>query len=269
MGNLCRFHDIKYDSDFHVKFTAWLKKKEIKWGINSTRNNYHIASQITLDNILKSLDKLPINYRIFGLFVLSTGLRTEEAIVAFNNHSKICRDGVMELFWDRKTKKTNAVFCHPKLHDKIHYIINKSGLKRNMKSSILGCELRYLRKLNYTLVATKIDPLLAEFMQGRRGNISQRHYFLPLMKNNYSEWNSNANPLESFIENWIVHVDGGKKGIKETHAFYKYKMEEMGEKPLNIRQFGREFEVYFEQGKNNGERFWIGIDFKEPIQTTF
>ena len=188
MGNLCRYHDIKYDTDYHAKFTAWLKKKEIRWNIKSSRNNYQIASQMPLQDVLFSLAKICPRYRIFGLFVLTSGLRTEEAIVAFNNHDKICRDGVMEMFWDRKTKKTNAVFCHPLLHNKIQGTVNKTGIKRNMKSAILGCELRYLRKLNFTIVATKIDPLLAEFMQGRRGNISQRHYFLPLMKNNYSKW---------------------------------------------------------------------------------
>jgi len=94
----------------------------------------------------------------------------------------------MEMFWDRKTKKTNAVYCHPSLHGLLTLKVNKTGIKRNMKSSILGCELRYLRKLNYTINATKIDPLLAEFMQGRRGNVSQRHYFLPLMSNNRKKW---------------------------------------------------------------------------------
>jgi len=188
MGNLCRYHDIKYDTDLHEQFIAWLKKKEIKWNVRSNKNNYHIASQISLKDVLSSLGKLPMEYRIFGLFVLTSGLRTEESIVAFNNHSKICHDGIMELFWDRKTKKTNAVFCHPKIHGKILYSVNKSGIKRNMKSSILGCELRYLRKLNYTINATKLDPLLAEFMQGRRGNVSQRHYFLPMMNNYRNKW---------------------------------------------------------------------------------
>jgi intergrase/recombinase len=189
MGNLCRYHDIKYDTNLHEQFTSWLKKKEIKWNTAHSGNNYHIASQISLNDVLASIDSLPPKYRIFGLFVLTTGLRTEESIMAYNNHSKICRDGVMELFWDRKTKKTNAVFCHPKIHDKITGNVNKSGIKRHMKSSILGCELRYLRKLNYTINATKLDPLLAEFMQGRRGNVSQRHYFLPLMNNYQRKWN--------------------------------------------------------------------------------
>jgi len=188
MGNLCRFHDIRYDTNLHEQFTSWLKRKEIKWNVTSNRSNYHIASQISLDDVLASIDSLPQKYKMFGLFVLSTGLRTEESIVAYNNHSKICRNGVMELFWDRKTKKTNAVFCHPEIHNKITSTINKSGIKRHMNSKILGCELRYLRKLNYTINATKIDPLLAEFMQGRRGNISQRHYFLPLMSNNQKKW---------------------------------------------------------------------------------
>jgi len=187
-ANLTRYLDIKNDTSFHEEFTKWMKKKEIRWSIRNNRNNYFIANQISLKDVLGSIRKLPRKYRIFGLFVLVSGLRTEESMMAFNNHSKICHDGIMEMFWDRETKKTNAVYCHPKLHDSISYTINETGLRRNLKSSILGCEIRYLRKLNYTVNATKIDPLLAEFMQGRRGNVSQRHYFLPLMNNNRKKW---------------------------------------------------------------------------------
>ena len=53
---------------------------------------------------------------------------------------------------------------------------------------MLGCQIKYLRKINFTMVATKIDPLLTEFMQGRRGSVSQKHYFLPLMQNNRKKW---------------------------------------------------------------------------------
>jgi len=188
MGNLCRFHDIKYDTDLHQQFISWLKKKEIKWSANTNRNNYYIAKQMSLEDVLTSIYRLPERYRIFGLFVLVSGLRTEESITVFNNHSKICNDGILEMFWDRKTKKTNAVFCHPKLHKLMSHTVNKSGVKRYMKSDILGCELRYLRKLNFTINATKVDPLLTEFMQGRRGNVSQRHYFLPMMDKNRKKW---------------------------------------------------------------------------------
>jgi len=190
MGNLCRFCDIKYDTDLHPKFTSWLRKKEIRWGGNPRKNTYHIANQMSLNEVITSLRKLPPKYKIFGLFVLVSGLRTEEALTAFNNHDKLCQNHLMEMFWDRKTKKTNAVYCHPLLHCKIKSSVNKSGIKKNMKSSILGCEIRYLRKINYTQNATKIDGHLAEFMQGRSGSISQRHYFLPLMENNRRKWNN-------------------------------------------------------------------------------
>jgi len=108
--------------------------------------------------------------------------------MAFNNHSSLCSEGVMELFWDRGTKKANSVYCHPQLHDKMNYHVSASRVTKNLNSKILGCEIRYLRKLNYTINATKIDPLLAEFMQGRRGNVSQRHYFLPMMGENKKKW---------------------------------------------------------------------------------
>ena len=211
MANLCRFHDIKHDTDLHQQFIAWVKKKEIKWCTSTNKNNYHIAAQTSLQDVLSSLNRIPYQYRIFGLFVLVSGLRTGESIVAFNNHSKICHDGIMEMFWDRKTKKTNAVYCHPQLHNSISYTVNETGVRRNLKSSILGCEIRYLRKLNYTINATKLDPLLAEFMQGRRGNISQRHYFLPLMNNNRKKWIKTWNQIIKNEEIWKKSTNKEKK----------------------------------------------------------
>ena len=181
MGNLCRFHDIKHDTDLHEEFTSWLKKKEIKWNVR----NYSIPKeQLSLELVLKNIKKLNSLYSDFALFMLTSGLRTLEARTVFENHNKFCHNGVLEVFWNRKTKNTNATFCHPMLHDKMdeklpfHYDHFKK----------LGCELRYLRKLNFTINATKLDPLLAEFMQGRRENISQRHYFLPMMSQHKKKW---------------------------------------------------------------------------------
>ena len=188
LANLTRFLDITYDTSFHEEFTRWIKRKEIKWNVRTKDDNYHIARQIPLSLILGNIRKLPHDYSVFGMFALVSGLRTGEAVNAFNNHSEICHDGIIEMFWDRQTKRANAVYCHPKLHDRITFSVNRTGIKRNMASKSLGCEIRYLRKLNYTINATKIDPLLAEFMQGRRGNVSQRHYFLPLMSNNRKKW---------------------------------------------------------------------------------
>ena len=93
----------------------------------------------------------------------------------------------MELFWDRRTKKANAVFCHPLLHNRINHTISRK-VYYHINKRILGFDLRDLRKVNFTMVATKIDPLLAEFMQGRRGNVSQKYYFLPLIQNHKKKW---------------------------------------------------------------------------------
>ncbi len=184
---LTRYLDIRHDTFFHEQFLIWLKRKELKWTYKTNNNLYYISQNLSIEKVLKSIVKLPIRYKIFALFALSTGLRPDESFRAFNNHSKLCNKGVMELFWDRGTKKANVVFCHPKLHDKIIFPMSKGAYKYiNKKES--GFEMRYLRKLNYTVNATKIDPLLAEFMQGRRGNVSQRHYFLPLMSNNKRKW---------------------------------------------------------------------------------
>jgi len=188
VSNFSRYLDIRNDANLHEEFTRWIKRKEIHWNTKRNIENYNSAKRLDINEIVTKLQSLPTTYSNFGFFVLVSGLRTSEAIKAFNNHSELCNEGVMELFWDRGTKKANAVFCHPLLHNKFNCIISEKSIRRHLMSKNLGCELRYLRKINFTMVATKLDPLLAEFMQGRRGNISQRHYFLPLMQNNRRKW---------------------------------------------------------------------------------
>jgi hypothetical protein len=183
-----RFLDLKNDTEFHYELLKWMKKKDLKWNSVRKQNTYKLAKIIPVESVLERINQLPEKYKIFALFTLVSGLRTSEAIMAFNNHDSLCSDGVMELFWDRVTKKANSVYCHPLLHDKMNYHVSASRVTKNLNSKILGCEIRYLRKLNYTINATKIDPLLAEFMQGRRGNVSQRHYFLPMMGEHKKKW---------------------------------------------------------------------------------
>ena len=183
--NLTRFIDITYDTYFHEDFLKWIKRKEIRW---KSVKPFQIHKNIPLEPILKNIQKLPERWKLFGIFALVSGLRTFEIVKALNNHDALCHDGIIEMYWDRKTKKSNAVYCHPLLHDKIKYRYTENIVHRNLHSKKLGCQIRYLRKINYTQVATKIDPLLAEFMQGRRGNISQRHYFLPMMSQNKKKW---------------------------------------------------------------------------------
>ncbi len=187
LGNLTMFLDITNDTNLHEEFITWLKRKEIHWTVKNNLDTYALGKKLDVDDVIKKLVNLPTRYKNFGFFVLVSGLRTSEAIKAFNNHDKLCQEGVMELFWDRRTKKANAVYCHPLLHNKINHTISRKFYHYITKEKT-GFELRYLRKLNYIINATKIDPLLAEFMQGRRGNVSQRHYFLPMMNNHKTKW---------------------------------------------------------------------------------
>ncbi len=147
-----------------------------------------IPKDVPLETILNNIKNMSEKYRLFSLFALVSGLRTFECVNVLNNHDELCHDGIIEMYWDRVTKKANAVFCHPLLHNKIRYKYHESTIHRNMTSKVLGCQIKYLRKLNYTIVATNLDPLLAEFMQGRRGNVSQRHYFLPMMNTHRKKW---------------------------------------------------------------------------------
>jgi len=183
--NLTRFLDIRYDTYFHEDFLKWIKRKELRW---KSAKSFQIPKNISMDSILHNIQSLPEKYKLFALFALVSGLRTFEIVKVLNEHNSLCKDGIIEMYWDRKTKKSNAVYCHPLLHNKIQFKYTKNTVHRNLHSKVLGCEIKYLRKLNYTIIATKIDPLLAEFMQGRRGNVSQRHYFLPLLGNNKRKW---------------------------------------------------------------------------------
>jgi len=190
--NLTRYFDINHDTTFHEEFLQWLKRKEIKW---KSKRTLTIPNEIPLDTILSNMRTLEVKYQIFAIFALVSGLRTFECIKALNHHSELCRDGIMEMYWDRITKKTNAVFCHPLLHDKLNYTYSENTIHSKIRTKVLGCKISYLRKLNFTINATKVDPLLAEFMQGRRGNISQRHYFLPSMQQHRSKWLKTWTPL--------------------------------------------------------------------------
>ena len=78
-------------------------------------------------------------------------------------------------------------------------------------------------------------------------------------------WNANADPVNNFVENYTVDSEKDK-GQRETFAFYKGIMYELGETPLKFRQFNKEFAQYFEEGHSGNVRTWKNIDFKEPKQ---
>jgi len=79
------------------------------------------------------------------------------------------------------------------------------------------------------------------------------------------EWNANADPLDDFIENYIVESESNRTKI-ETYQFYKRTMFSKSETPLGIGKFGKAFAEYFEDSKNDRTRIWLNIDFIEPTQ---
>ena len=102
------------------------------------------------------------------------------------------------------------------------------------------------------------------------------HISRELLKNNkftYSknwktiqkEWNENADPLDDFIENYIIDSERNPSK-RETFQFYKRIMYQKGETPLGIGKFSKAFSEYFEDSKSDGIRTWLNIDFKEPKQ---
>ena len=196
--NLTRYLDIKNDTYFHEQFLQWLKRKEIGW---KAPQQIRIQSEVPLETILENISKLPVKYKLFAIFSLVSGLRTSETIKVLNNHSELCRNGIIEMYWDRKTKKSNAVYCHPLLHDKINFKYSENSIHKHLTTKMLGCQIKYLRKINFTKIATEIDPLLAEFMQGRRGNVSQRHYFLPMINQHRTKW---VGIWDSILNNTII-----------------------------------------------------------------
>ncbi len=134
MDNLCRFHDIKYDTDLHQKFTLWLKKKEIKW---NNRTYSFPKEQLSLKQVLENISKLePYSERFCSVHAY---IRTLETRIVIENHNKFCHGGVLEIFWSKKTKNTNATFCFPSLYDRMD---RKFVFDYDFK--VLGCELRYL-----------------------------------------------------------------------------------------------------------------------------
>ena len=82
-----------------------------------------------------------------------------------------------------------------------------------------------------------------------------------------TEWNRNADPLEDFIENYIVESEDSKSKL-ETYQFYKRIMFSKNETPLGIGRFGKAFAEYFQESKSGNKRTWLEIDFKEPTQET-
>ena len=80
------------------------------------------------------------------------------------------------------------------------------------------------------------------------------------------EWNENADPLDDFVNNYIIDSENNKPK-REVYQFYKKTMLSKGENPLGIGQFSKAFSEYYDEDRTNGKRIWLNIDFKTPVDS--
>mgnify|MGYP003148040969 CR=1 FL=1 len=78
-------------------------------------------------------------------------------------------------------------------------------------------------------------------------------------------WNESADPVNDFIENYIIDSEASKTK-RETYQFYKNTMYNLGTSPLGMGQFSKAFSEYYEESKTHENRVWLNIDFKKPKQ---
>jgi len=168
-----------------------LVKSDIYALLIAINHLYHLESSWTQAKGVNLFNVDP-KYHDFVLFMYTTGLRTGEAIKAFNDHSTYCNNGILELYWNRSNRKiANATYCLCNIKPYNRWskpYLSTDSLKNHVNSRMLGFEPRYLRHLNFTINANKINPLLAEFIQGRRGSISEKHYYISLLTEFKQKW---------------------------------------------------------------------------------
>lgn len=128
----------------------------------------------------------------------------------------------------------------------------RDKLKTNIeeKTKVFSCLVHLARKLNQ----------VRRFSHSKDWQVIQK------------EWNANADPLDDFVNNYILDSDNDKQ-IRETYHFYKETMLSKNERPLGMAQFGKAFSEYYDQDRTRPtpqdklRRVWMNIDFKIPKQT--
>ena len=87
-------------------------------------------------------------------------------------------------------------------------------------------------------------------------------------RENQKQWNSNAEPLDSFISEYIIEdLDKSARKTKiETYKFYKNTMYDLEELPLSMKKFGSAMMEVYDEIKNDGVRYWLHIDLKKAKQ---
>ena len=204
IANVCRYLDLKNDTRLYSNWKDWLVAKEITWKTKyDSKRNFLLSKKYPIAEVMRSLNKVDKElYSNFAKFKLISGLRTNEARLAWENHDDYCDGKIMELWFhsdDGKNKKANACYCHPMFHEmKKEKIVvgSRSGIYKHLAQKELGFTMAYLRAVSYSYnLECKLDISLVKFMQGRKGDVSDKFYYLPIMEKNYKNWLKNWNKI--------------------------------------------------------------------------
>lgn len=193
ISQICRCLDSQlstvYFHDLHLRY---LKSKNIGWTAPTeytTRVKLALLKQYPVQKIFELFSTLDPKYSLFCKFMFITGLRSSEAIRAINDHDSFCNGRTLELYWDRKTKKANEVYCHPVLHHSIQENHFHYSVGRVNKMVRMPFQLKFLRTVNATLVYNELQDIrFCDFMQGRNGDLTQKRYYLPSFKQHHERW---------------------------------------------------------------------------------
>ena len=202
ISKLCQYFDYTYSTEFQAEWIKFLHQKRQTWAVASVnvtpKTKFNIYKNWSKKKFLDNCSKLGqtkksnLKFSTWVKFVYTTGLRPDEAMRAFNEHDEICDGKVMELFWHRRNKHAHAVYCHPELHKvlkkhKFHISQNSGSHYKIVNSRTVGCEVRFLRKVNFTKNCD-LSVELANFMQGTASSLRERVYYLGDMHKLYEKW---------------------------------------------------------------------------------
>jgi len=201
----CKYLDIKYtDKNYTEFFRLFRYRTGLKWEKGEPIKTLADLAENYIDIYRRLLDRsksIDYIYHLFYRFMLESGLRTSEAIEAFNNFKSLYRvfDSVhvIELMQMRKTKRVYFAFITPSLAEKMNRISTTVYAKKVRLIWKKICFLENLdhrryqlygfRKVHATILRRYMDRELVDLLQGRAPKtIFDKHYNVESLKHLYA-----------------------------------------------------------------------------------
>jgi len=212
-----KFLDAKYGSEeFSKAFQRLRKMMGLKWYVQPSMPR--ISSMSPEDVIIPIISNIgSTKHRLFAMFMLATGLRTSEALDAWENFFKYYKEingiHILEIMSDRRTKKTYFAFLTPDLANTLKSLLQFKTFSRIDDSKVwtswkeaaqkVGYDHRvypiyYLRKVHATLLRRVLDADMVDLMQGRAPKrVLDQYYNVESLRYLYKKYLEAVGPLIS------------------------------------------------------------------------